>query len=58
MNEQKTSKKDEETQPITETNTNIAHKCECEHVWINDLIDIHPNFSLHITYCLLCELTK
>jgi|688.fasta_scaffold567811_2 hypothetical protein len=30
----------------------------CEHEWIDDLIDITPDRSQHITYCKHCEITK
>ena len=30
----------------------------CDHVFIRDLIDITPDVSKEITYCILCEYTK
>ena len=30
----------------------------CSHEWVFDLIDIDPDRSMHITYCVLCEKTK
>jgi predicted house-cleaning noncanonical NTP pyrophosphatase (MazG superfamily) len=30
---------------------------ECEHNYIDDVIDITPDLSQHITYCTLCEHT-
>ena len=30
---------------------------ECEHNYIDDVIDITPNLSQRITYCTLCEHT-
>lgn len=30
----------------------------CEHIWIDDMIDITPDKSIYITYCTKCELTK
>lgn len=31
--------------------------CECEHHFIRDLIDITPDHSKEIIYCIYCELT-
>ena len=31
---------------------------KCEHVWIDDLIDIDPDRSKRIIYCEKCELHK
>jgi len=36
----------------------ICKDSECEHQFIHDLIDIGPDKSLEITYCILCEYTK
>ena len=36
----------------------ICEDSECEHQFINDLIDLSPDKSLEITYCILCEYTK
>jgi len=33
------------------------NKC-CEHYFIRDLIDITPDKSKEIIYCILCEYTK
>jgi len=33
-------------------------KNKCEHEWVNDTIDIDPDRSQNICYCLKCELTK
>jgi|688.fasta_scaffold915792_2 hypothetical protein len=30
----------------------------CNHEWINDTIDINPDMSLNICYCVKCEVTK
>ena len=30
----------------------------CEHNWITDYIDIHPDRTERIIYCEKCELTK
>ena len=30
---------------------------DCEHNYIDDVIDITPDLSQHITYCTLCEHT-
>ena len=30
----------------------------CEHEFVNDLIDITPDISKHITYCRICQYTK
>jgi len=39
---------------------NVEHhiKNNCEHEWIDDLIDIDPDRSQHICYCIKCEITK
>jgi len=36
---------------------NVIYK-NCEHNWIDDWIDIDPDTSKHIIYCLHCELQK
>jgi hypothetical protein len=30
----------------------------CEHEWIDDDIDIHPELSQRITYCKYCDVSK
>ena len=30
----------------------------CEHNFVDDLIDITPDVSKHITYCTVCEYTR
>ena len=30
----------------------------CDHEWVDDLIDIDPDTSKHICYCIKCEVTK
>jgi hypothetical protein len=30
----------------------------CCHEWVDDLIDIDPDRSMHIIYCILCYKTK
>ena len=44
-----------------ETLTNYIHshiKNTCDHEWINDSIDIGPDRSQDICYCVKCEVTK
>ena len=36
----------------------INELCVCEHEWVDDLIDIDPDTSKHICYCIKCEVTK
>lgn len=31
---------------------------QCEHKWVKDLIDIDPDRSKEIYYCIKCEMTK
>ena len=31
---------------------------DCQHEWVEDLIDIDPDRSMYIVYCVLCEKTK
>jgi hypothetical protein len=31
---------------------------QCEHEWVKDLIDIDPDRSKEICYCIKCEMTK
>ena len=33
-------------------------KDKCEHYWVNDTIDINPDSSKNISYCVKCEITK
>lgn len=39
-----------------------ARECEkaqaCDHEWVDDDIDLHPERSQRITYCAKCETTK
>ena len=37
---------------------NISVKNECKHEYITDTIDIDPEKSQQITYCVFCESTK
>lgn len=30
----------------------------CCHEWVCDLVDVSPDRSQHIVYCMLCEVTK
>ena len=30
-------------------------KEHCNHEWVNDMIDIDPDTSMHISYCEKCE---
>ena len=32
-------------------------KCECNHQYVEDYIDIDPDTSKRITYCSICECT-
>jgi hypothetical protein len=41
---------------ITDLEYHIKNKCE--HEWVNDLIDIDPDRSQQICYCVKCEITK
>lgn len=36
----------------------IQIKNKCDHEWTNDLIDIDPDRSQEICYCVKCEITK
>jgi hypothetical protein len=36
---------------------NNNNKDNCEHQFVKDLIDINPDKSKEITYCILCEYT-
>ena len=36
----------------------LNNTCICEHEWVDDLIDIDPDTSKHICYCIKCEVTK
>lgn len=42
------------------TNKNIKDKLNsiCVHEWIEDYIDITPELSQNICYCIKCEVTK
>lgn len=33
------------------------NKYKCDHEFVRDLIDITPDKSMEITYCILCEYT-
>ena len=33
------------------------NNCICVHEFVRDLIDITPDKSMEITYCILCEYT-
>ena len=33
------------------------NNCSCVHEFVRDLIDITPDKSMEITYCILCEFT-
>jgi len=39
-------------------NINQIILSNCEHTFVEDLIDITPDRSQHITYCTVCEYTK
>ena len=30
----------------------------CKHDWVKDTIDIHPEKSINIEYCKICQITK
>jgi hypothetical protein len=36
----------------------VYYKNECEHEYVTDTIDITPEESRQITYCVFCESTK
>jgi len=38
----------------------IKHKINiiCDHEWVNDIIDIDPDCSRYICYCVKCDVTK
>lgn len=40
------------------TNKNIVINSICCHEWIIDYIDISPELSQKICYCVKCEVTK
>jgi hypothetical protein len=48
---------------INETELSIEHLNQlicsnCEHTFVEDVIDITPDRSQYITYCTICEYTK
>ena len=43
---------------IIENILNKICECECEHEWVDDLIDVDLDTSKHICYCIKCEVTK
>jgi len=49
-----------EIEITTELLTELKIYCrdQCEHEWVDDLIDIDPDKSQHIVYCQKCELMK
>lgn len=49
-----------EIDEINETlfNLNKIIYLNCEHNFVDDLIDITPDTSKHVTYCTVCEYTK
>jgi hypothetical protein len=49
-----------ENKYIIEDLINELYVCDhkCEHEWVDDLIDIDPDTSKHICYCIKCEVTK
>ena len=42
------------------TNANVSNNIKecCQHKWIIDYIDIDPDTSMQICYCIKCEETK
>ena len=44
----------------TELLTELITYCRenCQHEWINDMIDINPDKSQRIIYCQKCQLSK
>ena len=62
-NEYVTEQVDEYEKKISELETTIEHLNQiilsnCEHSFVQDVIDITPDRSQQITYCSICEYTK
>jgi hypothetical protein len=54
---------DEYEKKITEVELSLKHLNQiiysnCEHTFVEDIIDINPDRSQNIIYCTICEYTK